>query len=266
MRLAFCVSLKNRSFVKVDPEDSLQYIKHFIDKITPTPPEYLQEPVEIDEKQKIVLHLFPKMIRSLLKQKRPEDDWILIVSDFGSTDVNVKEMLEKEIGTQMSFHLHLETTWPYFDRGGGLKIAAKIAEETYHSDAVFFCDADLIFYERAIIDECYKALEKSMFFYPIFYAFSDASHANGFWRDTSFGNFAGLITEYKKTAGWKHNVSWGWEDRDLADSITQEKKVRLQVPGFCHQWHPMVWEFRVAEYPIKEYIFKRAAVATLPSL
>ena len=87
---------------------------------------------------------------------------------------------------------------------------------------------------------------------------------DGFWRDTSFGNFAGTLTNYKKTAGWKHNISWGWEDRDLADSISQEKKVRAQINGFCHQWHPMVWEFRVAEYPVKEYLFKNAAVSKLP--
>ena len=261
MRLAFCISLKNRCRNEVDPEDSHQYIKPFLDKLIMSP--YPMNNFERNE-DKIILTLFPKMVRSLIEQKKATDDWVLVVTDFGSTDVNVQEMLEKIIGDVMPFHVHTETNWKFFDRGGGLKTAAKIAEEKFQADSVFFCDADLIFHERDVFDECYRALENDKFFYPVFFAFADTLHLNGFWRDTSFGNFAGTLSNYKKTAGWKHNISWGWEDRALADSIPQEQKVRKQVNGFCHQWHPMVWEFRVAEYPVKEYLFKKAAVSTLP--
>jgi len=38
------------------------------------------------------------------------------------------------------------------------------------------------------------------------------------------------------------------------------------VPGFFHQWHPFQWEFRVKEYPVKDYIFKGAAVKTLDNV
>jgi len=261
MRLAFCVALKNRCCNEVDPEDSRQYIKPFLDRMIMSP--YPLNNFERTE-NKIILRLFPNMVRSLVSQKKATDDWVLVVTDFGSTDANVQEMLEKEIGDAMPFHVHTETEWKFFDRGGGLKKSAQIAEEKFQADAVFFCDADLVFHERAVFDECYRALEQEKFFYPIFFAFADTWHMDGFWRDTSFGNFAGTLANYKKTAGWKHNISWGWEDRDLADSIPQEKKVRTQVNGFCHQWHPMVWEFRVAEYPVKEYLFKAAAVAELP--
>ena len=92
MRLAFCISLKNRCRNEVDPEDSHQYIKHFLDKLIMSP--YPMNNFEREE-DKIILTLFPKMVRSLVAQKKSTDDWVLVVTDFGSTDANVQEMLEK---------------------------------------------------------------------------------------------------------------------------------------------------------------------------
>jgi glycosyltransferase involved in cell wall biosynthesis len=265
MKLAFCIALKNRSYLEVDYEDSTPYLKHAQGKIVESP--YPKDELLVkNETNKIVLTLLPKMLKSLLKQKKPEDDWVIIITDFQSTDTNVHTLMNETLGDKIAWHLHVEKEWPYFDRGGGLKKAAEIAETNYNADAVFFLDADLIFYSRDFIEECYGALQNGLFYYPIFFAFADPKHERGFWRDTSYGNFAARIEDYKKTAGWKHNISWGWEDRDLADSIPNEKKYRMEMPGFCHQWHPMKWDFRVSEYPVKEYIFKDAAVAELPKL
>lgn len=261
MRLAFCITVKNRSFLKVDYEDSTPFLQHVQGKIETSP--YPHNEIEVDE-NKLVLRLLPKMLRSLVNLKRPEDDWVFIITDFQSTDANVTEIAQQELGDKVPWTVHTITEWPWFDRGGGLKKAAEIAEVQYNADAVFFLDADLEFHSREIVDWCYTALDKKLFFYPVFYAFADPRHERGFWRETSYGNFATLVSEYKKTAGWKHNISWGWEDRALADSISTEFKARMNVPGFCHQWHPMQWEFRVSEYPVKQYIFKQAAVDTLP--
>lgn len=261
MRLAFCITIKNRTCCKVEYEDSTPFLKHAEGKIGSSP--YPLNELEV-EGETLVLRLFPKMIRSLVALKKPEDDWCIVVTDFQSTDGDVKQILEEEVGTKVPWTYHNVTEWPYFDRGGGLKKAAEIAESEHKADAVFFLDADLIFYDRAFIDLCYQALDKHLFYYPIFYAFADPKHERGFWRDTSFGNFAARLIEYKKTAGWLHNISWGWEDRALADSIPLEQKARMTVNGFCHQWHPMKWDFRVSEYPVKEYLFKGAAVSNLP--
>ena len=106
-------------------------------------------------------------------------------------------------------------------------------------------------------------LQNHHFFYPIFFSFVLADHSLGFWRDTSFGNFACCLEDYKKTEGWYHNISWGWEDRALADSIPEGIKDRKRIEGFYHQWHPLQWEFRVKEYPVKQYVFKQAAVKHL---
>ena len=263
MKLAFCISLKNRSRLEVEYEDSTPFLKHAEGKIVPSP--YPPHPMKTKD-DKIVLTLLPHMLTSLVKLKKPEDDWVVIVTDFGSTDVEVHRMMDEILsqGHGIDWYLYREKEWPYFDRGGGLKKAAEIAETKYNADAVFFLDADLIFYSRQFIDECYAALEKHMFYYPIFFAFADPKHERGFWRDTSYGNFAARVEDYKKTAGWKHNISWGWEDRALADSIPLEQKARFEVQGFCHQWHPMKWDFRVSEYPVKEYLFRGAAVKELP--
>ncbi len=263
MKLAFCIALKNRTYLEVEYEDSTPFLKHAEGKIVKSP--YPMNDIKIKE-DKIVLTLLPKMLESLVKQKKAEDDWVVVITDFQSTDADVHQVVSDTLGDKIPWHIHTEKEWPWFDRGGGLKKAAEIAETQYKADAVFFLDADLIFYTRDFIEECYGALQNHLFYYPIFFAFADPRHEQGFWRDTSYGNFAARVEDYKKTAGWKHNISWGWEDRDLADSIPNSQKYRIEMPGFCHQWHPMKWDFRVSEYPVKEYIFKNAAVAELPKL
>jgi glycosyltransferase involved in cell wall biosynthesis len=261
MRLAFCIAVKNRSCVIVDPEDSLQYLQHVSEKIEDSC--LLQiEPLKTND-NKLILLLFPKMLRSFLRHKRPEDDWVLVVVDYNSSDVTIQEMLEQEIGTNIPWHLETVTTYPFFDRGGGLKKAAALAESKFQADALFFCDADLYFQSRDVFEGALESVSKGLFYYPIFFSFAVSDHSLGFWRDTSYGNFACRLEDYKKTEGWYHNVSWGWEDRALADSISESQKVRQRVPGFYHQWHPMQWEFRVKEYPVKDYIFKAAAVKDL---
>ena len=261
MRLAICVAVKNRSCVLVNPEDSLQYLKHVAENIRETP-ETKCKPYFTNQGQ-IALLLLPKMLRSLMKQKKPEDDWVVVIVDYGSTDIDMKAMLEYELGTAIPWHLELIQDYAYFDRGGGLAKALTLAEEKFQAEAVFFCDADLLFTSRHVFESAIQSVSKGQFYYPIFFSFVIPDHTKGFWRDTSYGNFACRITDYKKTEGWYHNISWGWEDRALADSIPPFKKDREAVQGFYHQWHPFQWEFRVKEYPVKDYIFKAAAVKTL---
>lgn len=245
----------------MDPEDSLSFLEHVKDKIQPCPQD--ARPPQQTAEGKIVLDLMPNMVRSLAALKQPADDWILVVVDYKSTDVDMRAMLEKEVGTKMPWHLEVIQDYAFFDRGGGLAKGAELADTKLSADAVFFCDADLEFKERNVIDAAIWNIQKGLFFYPIFWSYSLADHTLGLWRDTSFGNFACRLQDYKKTEGWYHNISWGWEDRALADSIPVEKIVRAAYPGFVHQWHPMQWEFRVREYPVKEYMFKGAAVKKL---
>lgn len=262
MRLAICVAVKNRSCCIVDPEDSLQYLYHVADNLEDCK-DYKVQQIETKTGQ-IVLPLFPRMLKSLMLQKKPEDDWVLVVVDYKSTDVNVREMLEVECGDRIPWHLETIEDYTFFDRGGGLAKAAQIAETNFHAEALFFCDADLLFASRKVFDKAMESLAKHHFYYPVFYAFAISDHSLGFWRETSYGNFACRLEDYKQTEGWYHNLSWGWEDRALADSIPESKKDREPVDGFFHQWHPMQWDFRVKEYPIKTYIFRDAAVKTLP--
>jgi glycosyltransferase involved in cell wall biosynthesis len=263
MRLAICVAVKNRSCVIVDEENSLSFLHHIQDKLVESP-ECEIKPYRTKQNQ-IALLLLPKMLRSLVKQKQPEDDWVVVVVDYKSTDIDVKAMLDYELKDTIPWHLETVQDYDFFDRGGGLAKATEIAEMKFNADVVFFCDADLYFGSRDVFDRAIQSVKKGQFYYPIFLSFTQPDHKKGFWRDTSFGNFACRIQDYKKTEGWYHNISWGWEDRALADSIPSERKDREAVPGFYHQWHPFQWEFRVKEYPIKEYVFKEAARKTLVS-
>lgn len=261
MRLAICVALKNRSCVIVDQENSLSFLHHVLDKLEDSK-DFCIEPWMTKEK-KIALPLMPKMLRSLIGHKTPEDDWVLVVVDYKSNDVDVKQMLEYELGEKMPWHLEIVEDYPHFDRGGGLAKAIDIAESKFQADSVFFCDADLFFASRDVLDRAIESTSKGQFYYPIFFSFALPDHSIGFWRDTSYGNFACRLEDYKNTEGWYHNISWGWEDRALADSIPEEKKDREKVPGFFHQWHPFQWEFRVKEYPVKQFLHQGAALKKL---
>jgi glycosyltransferase involved in cell wall biosynthesis len=261
MKVAFCVAVKNRGCCIVEKEDSIQHMIHVLDKIEVCP-EHRIQPMETKD-GKVALPLLPRMVASLVKQKKEADDWVLVVVDYKSTDISVREVLEIECGTRLPWHLETIEEYPFFDRGGGLAKAAEIAEKRFSADAVFFCDADLEFKSRDLFDEMYTSFARNQFFYPIFFSFASPDHTIGLWRDTSFGNFACLLQDYKKTEGWYHNISWGWEDRALADSIPETKKDRKRIRGFFHQWHPVQWDFRVREYPVKEYMFKGAAVKDL---
>lgn len=261
MRLAICVAVKNRSCVIVDKEDSLSFLHHVEDKIESS--QENNDDAMFTKDGKLILLLLPKMIRSLIQQKKEEDDWVLVVVDYNSTDVDMTAMMEEEVGDKMPWHLEKIQDYEFFDRGGGLAKAADTAEKRFQADSLFFCDADLMFTSHDLFDKAERSLSKGNYFYPIFFSFINPEHSKGFWRDTSFGNFFSRVEDYKKTEGWYHNISWGWEDRALADSIPESKKDRERVPGFFHQWHPFQWEFRVKEYPVKTYIFKAAAVKTL---
>lgn len=264
MRLAFCVAVKNRSCVIVDKEDSLSFLQHVADQLLECP-ELQIEPWHTKEDQ-LILPLFPKMVRSLVANKKPEDDWVLVVVDYQSSDVNMKEMLEYEVGNKMPWHLETVEDYPFFDRGGGLGKAVEIAERKFQADGVFFCDADLFFASREVIDGAIQSIQQHRFYYPIVFSFGLADHSIGYWRDTGYGIFACSIEDYKKTEGWQHNISWGWEDRALSDAIPPEKKDREKVSGYFHQWHPFQWEFRVKEYPVKRFVFKDAAVKSLDNV
>lgn len=261
MRLAICVALKNRSCVIVDKEDSLSFLHHVSGSIEDCPQFEMTPWLTKDDKR--ILPLMPRMLQSLVLHKKPDDDWVVVVVDYKSTDVNVEEMMQHELGDKIPWHLETIETYDYFDRGGGLAKAADIAEKQFHADALFFCDADILFASRLALDRAIDVSLANQFYYPVFFSFALDTHSKGFWRDTSFGNFACKTESYKQTEGWLHNISWGWEDRALSDSIPEPKKVRERVEGFFHQWHPFQWEFRVKEYPVKEYLFKGAAIKNL---
>ena len=264
MRLALCITIKNRSCVIVEKENSLSFLHHVENKIEDCPELKISQWLTKDDK--IILPLMPRLLSSLLIHKKPEDDWVVVIVDYNSTDVDVKAMLEHELGDKLPWHLEIINDYPYFDRGGGLAIAAKIAETKFNADTLFFCDSDILFASRDVLDKAMKVTSEGRFYYPIFFSFALYDHTKGFYRDTSYGNFACRVEDYKKTEGWYHNISWGWEDRALSDSIPENKKERERAMGFFHQWHPFQWEFRVKEYPVKEYVFKEAAVKTLDNV
>lgn len=245
--LAICVAIKNRSCILVNPEDSIPLLRHVTIEDCDN---YKIQPQFQDGK--VVLPLFIHFIRSLVSLKI---NCMLIVVDYGSTDVDMRKMMESEIGGRIPWHL--EVVNGDFSRGGGLAIGARLAEEK-GCDMVMFCDTDLYFTSAEVFEKAITYASVGMFYYPIVFSFASCDHSKGWWRDSGYGIVACSIRRYKQTEGWKHNVSWGWEDRCLHDSIPPSMKVRERVGGYFHQWHPLNWEFRVQEYPEKRFMFKNA--------
>ena len=259
MDLAICISLKNRSYVNVEPEDPIETYKHIAKKIIDTPIPIDFEP-NVFHDGSINLRLLPRMLISLISIKKPTDKWTLIIVDYNSTDVNVERLCAGICSDVLPYVVHTVKGYT-FSRGTGLDTAAKIAKERGHT-SLFFCDSDMYFTERYIFDKAAEVLEEKKIFYPICFSFTLPNHQRGYWRDTGYGMVFMNTETYFNSSRWKHNVSWGWEDNELHASMNKNKIVRIPCNGYFHQWHPNSIYFKTQEYPIKHFVGKHAIVDT----
>lgn len=256
MTLAICIAVKNRSNLRVIHEDPIQTYKHIESKLQLSPTDDIHSPI-INNDNTISLHLLPNLLHSLVKIHEKTDDWKIILVDYESTDVNMKTLCETILEGKIPYILHIVSDT--FSRGSGLDLAAKIARNQGIS-SLFFCDADMYFTRRYIFERAYEALANNRIFYPVCFSFTQVDHQRGYWRDSGYGMVFMNTDVYFNSSRWKHNVSWGYEDNDLYKNFSNQNIVRLNCPGYFHQWHPNSIEFKTLEYPIKTYIGRKAVI------
>jgi len=257
MDLAICISVKNRSNIIVQPEDPIETYKHIAKKIVDSPDCIDFEPT-VKHDGSIHLRLLPQMLKSLLSIKKDSDKWTIIIVDYDSSDCNLELMCKEICSDLLPYVIHSVKGYD-FSRGTGLDTAAKIAKERKYN-SLFFCDSDMLFTDRTIFDKAVAVLEEDKIFYPICFSFTQPDHRRGYWRDSGYGMVFMKTEKYFKSIGWKHNVSWGWEDNELHKQFNKDKVVRLPCNGYFHQWHPNSIGFKTQEYPIKHFVGKHAIV------
>lgn len=250
MTLGICISLKNRSNLIVQQEDSSVMYKHIRNQIIDVPTTTVPSAPTVLPSGEIQLFLLPRMLASLEAIKKNDDNWHVIIVDYGSTDVDLNDLLEKTLVTiPYTVAVKSET----FNRGGGLDAGALIAKNL-GLDALFFCDSDMIFTDHDLFDQAYEALSDAKIYYPICFSFTTSTHTRGFWRDSGFGMVCMTTEQYFKTDRWKNNITWGWEDRALHDALDPGLLVRKRANGYFHQWHPNSSSFKTKEYAVKQYM------------
>ena len=254
MTLGICVSLKNRSNLIVKQEDPIATYKFIANYIKPAPT-HVEPPTTLPSGD-IQLFLFPRMIASLQSIRKAGDDWHIIIVDYTSTDIDVGLFLQKALP---DIPYTLITKNETFNRGGGLDAAAEAAK-TMGIDSLFFCDSDMIFTEHHIFDQAYDALSKNKIYYPICFSYTTSKHTHGFWRDSGYGMVFMTTAMYFTTDRWRNNITWGWEDRALHDTLDPALVVRTRANGYYHQWHPNSSEFKTKEYAVKTYMGSSSAV------
>ena len=254
MDLAFCISVKNRSNLIVNQEDPIETYKNVADKIQDTPSN-IHFPPTINEDGTVTLNLLPKLLMSIRDIKEDKDKWTIIIVDYESTDVNMNLLVKIILGNRIPFVIHTEKDT--FSRGTGLHIAATIGKER-GCNSLFFCDADMYFTHRYLIDRAELILSRNNVYYPICFGFTQADHMKGYWRESGYGMMVIKTEQYFKTIRWQHNVSWGEEDLLMVKNFTEKQILRERGIGYFHQWHPNSIEFKTLEYPVKEYVGKDA--------
>lgn len=251
MHVGICIAIKNRSYLVVEQEDTERTYEHVKDQIQLTPSNHI-EPPEVLEDGRVALMPLPNLLRSLTRIKKPEDTWTVVISDFGSTDVNVSQVCEQLLGDAIPYVVN--TIEGSFNRGGGLDKAAETARDR-GCDTLFFCDADMFFTHRYVFDEAQRELPKGRVYFPICFSYIVPSHEYGYWREAGYGMVFLRTADYFQSERWKQNRSWGWEDQLLHEHFKNKADIlRMRAPGFYHQWHPNSMEFKTQEYEIKNYL------------
>lgn len=242
--ISITIPLKNRTSILVDyePIQLKTFIRH---KLVYTDQ---KDDIKIEKGNKIRLNLLLNCLKSLELVKNDDEIFELVLVDFMSDDFD----LNKLIKMFPNLEIKIVKVNDYFSRGKGLNIG-------YHNssyDTVFFCDADMIFRSREVFDRAYQVLEDGSAYFPICLDLCEPSHQFGYWRTSGYG--MSFVKKSDKVDGaWSEYGSLGKEDNDFWD-LHEGCRVRENVDGYCHQWHPPTKGFKNKYYKYADVDRKKA--------
>lgn len=224
--LSICIIIKNRSHLIVDYEEiPLGTLKKHSIELSG-----LKKNIpNIIENNKIKLELFKLSLISILKQKKENEKWEFIITDFNSNDVEMDKYLKNILNNNPYKLISINES---FNRGRGLNICIKNAS----SENIFCCDTDILFTSREVFDKAYNIIENRIYF-PICFGLIEPTWQIGYWRKAGYGmNFfkKKLLKKY-----WTEKESYGKEDNIFFNYYKSINLIiREKVNGYYHMWHP----------------------------
>lgn len=149
---------------------------------------------------------FRKNLEALRNLVRPEDQWQIVIVDFGSTDVNLNELTAK-MRWPSNVRIDIHTLHRPFSRGHAINQA--FANGWVLSENALTLDADMMILTRQFFEDLDRSLDNHQVFFPICWSFKDPAHKTGWKRDSGTGIVAHKTTEYHPLM---ENSKWGMED------------------------------------------------------
>jgi glycosyltransferase involved in cell wall biosynthesis len=157
-------------------------------------------------RSQIWIEPFQKNLQALRTCVRPEDQWQIVIVDFGSTDVNLAEMIRK-IGFPSNVRVDIHTLDKPFSRGLGINEAFAKGWVLY--EHALTLDADMKILTRQFFEDLDRLVGEGSVFFPICWSWKEPAHKTGWKRDSGTGIVAHKTSEFQPLM---ENKTWGMED------------------------------------------------------
>lgn len=198
------------------------------------------------------LSLFANNLDCLFKLIQDDEKWELIVVDFSSSDVDMKEYLQYMFRSynKPNFTCELiQVNDEHFNKGKGLNIGGNAAKY----ETLFFLDADMKLTDRIMIDTAYTQTQlNNKVYFPVCLNYENPEHSHVTQRPSGKGNVFISKTNFALKS-WPEYNQWGLEDDHFYDYYDRIKMIFRDCPGtFYHQWHPNDVNFKNRYYKGKK--------------
>ena len=230
MNISICVTIKNRSRFQTPSGETLELFQNFIKSLAEQCDNINAENIE------------------------------LVIADWGSDDYPLIEWVPQLIQDKVALNiLSIQSKDGNSDlainRGAGRNIAANNSKH----DLLFFADADMLFKNIDVINNAIDIVNEDTSYFPICWSINnpddpktnarfrwywstvreDKTDKDGWWRAEGHGLAAVHKSTFTKVGGFPEYSSYGAEDDHFYYKVEKVNKIiRMQEPGFIHQWHP----------------------------